>query len=73
MTVSQTLPSGVLSVAEPAMWSAFRMSRMILPDGDWMASLAGFSRLLLLDLPDITADVDAEKPSTDVVDALEPP
>ena len=65
MTVSQTLPSAVASVPDSAleleliMWSAFRVNRRILPDGDCIANLAGFSRPDA-DRPDEIADVDAE-------------
>ena len=77
MTVSQTLPSAVASVPDSAlgleliMWSAFRVNRRILPDGDCIANLAGFSRPDA-DRPDEIADVDAEN-SLETVDTEDPP
>jgi hypothetical protein len=48
------------------------MRRKILPDGDCIASLAGFSRFDV-DLLDDAIDVFAVKPSRDVVEATDPP
>jgi hypothetical protein len=53
------------------MWSAFRVSRRILPEGDWIASLAGFSRPEPERVDEI-AEVEAEN-SLDTVDTVEPP
>lgn len=53
------------------MWSALRLSRKILPDGDWIANLAGFSRPEF-DRVDDMADVEAEN-SFETVDTDEPP
>jgi hypothetical protein len=77
MTVSQTLPSAVHSLGESEvfglliMWSALRVRRRILPEGDCIASLAGFSRPEFERVEEM-AEVEAEN-SLDTVETVDPP